>query len=260
MIPGTEAARSGCTDGTARSGAKIPVERKWYAARFTALRGGNDATDEFTDLFALFVFDNYVGYGAKRCDLYVVTPDGEIRYFSRDLPAETGLTFYGYFSGYETVTQGPVEVTLYASETDPGTVVTLEQVPENGEYFGEGVVTHCAVFADAYGTVYLQPEETGTDLVNIRTGERITMQEYSDARADAILGGSITAETSGDATGLNVKSESRPVSVEIRPGMKIFGTAPAEAVPAPEAAVPRNVRPSLHRRRCLHGRRRPVRL
>ena len=205
---------------TAENGAKLPVS-EWYASQVNVKRGGEDVSEEYAGLFAFFLFDD-----SGKCDLYLAPLEGGVRFYSPGLPAETGNMFYGSITGTETFTEGPVSVTLYASEDDPGTEVVIDKKTDPSGSMQR------ALFIDPEGTPYLKETLfSGNDdtLVNAFTGEKAVLRRYENGRIDAVLSGSITAETSGDSTGLNIQAAKGAVTVELKKGTSIKSTAPVTA-------------------------------
>ncbi len=120
---------------TDENGMKISLYRlpRSSATHFSAKQDGVDVSDQYADLWVFFLFDDAeLAFDSETCDLYMVSIDGIIRYRNLGLPAEIGRLFYGtenigYHddSGIPTGVQSPVTITLYSSETDPGTTLVI---------------------------------------------------------------------------------------------------------------------------------------
>ena len=215
------------------NGVKLPVRifEASYATHVLVEQDGVDVTEQYSDLWAFFLFADEESGTEGLCDLYMLTQEGEIRYRSCGLPASIARSFWGYDTmvpsdGSEPVVaiSQPVTVTLYASDDDPGTEVVIKVLKDPGASFGPGSGTQKQLFKDAKGNIYLQPDNEGDLLIDIFTQRRTMMQEYTGFSVDAVLGGSITAESSGDVSGLNIMADNGPVTVTLQPGMEIDAT------------------------------------
>ncbi len=155
-----------------------------------------DVTEEFAGLYAFF---------AKETDgwvLYLVTEDGDIRSFSRDVTEEDAKFFADYVSGPGVVTQGPITVTLHTTADDAGDTVTIRQAS------GSGNPVAIDVLERYYVVVGRQ------QLVDPVTGKTHVLQGFDPPQAWADLAGSIRAEATAGSIGLDVKTGAGMIGVQ----------------------------------------------
>ena len=188
-----------------------PLKASKYnqVSSFTAVRSGEDVTAEYEDLRALFIPDG------EACDLYLLREDGSIAAWSKGLPALTADTFLSYVSGPYTVIQGPVDVTLYTSEDDPGTPVTIDKG-------GQKMIA----YYDDWNNYYVTAD--GSVMIDPFTKARYSVEMFDEPQAEARIGSRVYAEGT-DAVGLYLKASSGPVRAELLPGTSIHSVGQVAA-------------------------------
>ena len=199
------------TDGALRSnyyedenGARLAVHSSLYAALPpTVTRDGVNVTEEFADLYAFFAKE------AEGWALYLVTAEGEIRCFSRDVTEEDAKLFAGYIAGPGQVIQGPITVTLHTDENDAGDTVTLDLLSGTG----------MGVAVDALEHYFLALKDGR--IIDPVTGKTHALGVFDTPQARADVSGFLRAEASADAIGLDVKTDAGPVDVTLRSGTAV---------------------------------------